>query len=225
MKIYDRFECENSNSSSRSPTSTNISNFSLPKSIDILKSKFDSNPINLYQHEKLSHITNLDCTKSELPIQTSVSLTPTRQDSEANFLTKPSTVYIKQEIQDENKISTYNPNELPNSKFENSPPITQDCFSVIQQLPDLAYAYDKSHTCSNCVAYYGRPDRYLVYELTYTMNNGQGPILKFFIPQQHITSFDYTPNKVRFIKGLTCKSANTIPIKNSDSKCLNLMLK
>ena len=197
VKIYDKFECENSNSSSRIQTSTNVSNFSLPRPIDILKSKFDSNPINLYQHEKLSHITNFDSTKPDLsvPIQ-QVSLTP-------SFLPNSSTVYIKEEImspikEDENNIYTHNLTELSTSKLENSPLIKQDCFSVIQQLPDLAYAYDKSHTCSNCVAYYGRTIN-PVYELAYIMNNGQGPRLKFFIPQQHITSFQYTTNKVLII--------------------------
>ncbi|KAI6659295.1 GREB1-like protein isoform X2 [Oopsacas minuta] len=203
VKIYDKFECENSTSNPRSPASTNTSNFSLPKSMDILKSKFDSNPINLYQHERLSKLIYIEgeSPKRSFPAQTFVSHTQ-GASPELNSeyrVTNASSVIIKEEIQspvheDETYISTHNFNELPTPKFDHSTPMKEDCFSVIQQLPDLAYAYDKSHSCPHCVEYYGRLNN-LAIELTYKMNNGQGPQLKFYIPQQHIVNFQYTANK------------------------------
>ena len=201
MKIYDKFECENSNS--RIPiTTTNKSNISIPKSIDILKSKFDANPINLYQHEKLSKIAYIEGGTSKSFHSTQVD-EPQIQDKSQdkrefeNQLMEASSLNIKQEILsplNEDSISTHNFNEFSPSKFENAPPMKEDCFSVIQQLPDLAYAYDKSHTCPSCIDYYRRSNN-SVLELTYRMNNGHGPMVKFYIPQQQMANFHFA-NKV-----------------------------
>lgn len=202
MKIYDKFECENSNP--RTPITT-TSNFSIPRSIDILKSKFDANPINLYQHEKLSKITYIEggTSKYSQPTKADESQTQDRSQEQEfeNQLTKASSLNIKQEIlsplnEDMNSMSPHSFNELSPSKFDITAPIKEDCFSVIQQLPDLACAYDKSHTCPSCVEYYRRPNN-SVLELTYQMNNGQGPIVKFYVPQQHTANFHFINKVVR----------------------------
>ena len=174
----------------------------MPKSIDILKSKFDANPVNLYQHEKLSKITYIEggTSKCSHPTQFDEPQTQDRSLKEfENQLTKASSLNIKEEIfsplnEELHSISAHSFNELSPSKFENAAPIKEDCFSVIQQLPDLAYAYDKSHTCASCIEYYKRANN-SVLELMYQMNNGQGPMIKFYIPQQHTANFHYV-NKV-----------------------------
>ena len=170
-----------------------------------MKSKFDANPINLYQHEKLSKITYIEggTSKYSQPTKADESQTQDRSQEQEfeNQLTKASSLNIKQEIlsplnEDMNSMSPHSFNELSPSKFDITAPIKEDCFSVIQQLPDLACAYDKSHTCPSCVEYYRRPNN-SVLELTYQMNNGQGPIVKFYVPQQHTANFHFINKVVR----------------------------
>lgn len=183
--------------------SKEATNLALPKTIEILKSKFDPNAINLYQHEKLSPITYLEGNASidhetiQSTQNSAFQLVKNHEDYDSNILENPSStcIDVKQEAttalyQDENSF-----NKLSPSKFNDSYPLKADCFSVIQQLPDLAYAYDKSHTCAKCIAFYSRTN-HIVHELTYLMNNGQGPKLKFFIPHHHVASFQCSSSMV-----------------------------
>lgn len=189
-------------------TSTLISTeLSLPGTSDVLKAPFNSNSSSLYQHEKISPLIYFESIPSLSTDQTEqdsfVSNIKTQSETDDNF-NFPSTIKIKGEIR--SPISSEEPPSreiTPNRQIFNDfsfSPFTysnskKECFSVIQQLPDLAFAYDKSHSCTNCLQHYGRPTQQS-HEFFYYMKNALNTKLTFYIPEKQLVSFVADMNTV-----------------------------